>query len=127
MDNIKSIIVTCIFSLMFMTLTFCFYRIAEPAFIIIVSILSAYGFVRTIFDFNKLNYDIEYYYATEGEYPIKIYVSLKFLELLIFQDSLDMNIIKELKYHNIPVEIDYNKEEYYYCLVSNEFKINEIE
>ena len=53
MDNIKSIIVTCIFSLMFMTLTFCFYRIAEPAFIIIVSILSVYGFVRTIFDFNR--------------------------------------------------------------------------
>lgn len=53
MNNIKSIIVTCIFSLMFMTLTFCFYRIAEPAFIIIISILSTYGFVRTIFDFNK--------------------------------------------------------------------------
>lgn len=49
----KSIIVTCIFSLMFITLTFCFYQIAEPAFIIIVSILSAYGFVRTIFDFNR--------------------------------------------------------------------------
>lgn len=77
--------------------------------------------------FNKLNYDIEYYYAIEGRYPIKIYASLKFLELLIFQNSLDMNIIKELKYHNIPVEIDYNKEEYYYCLVSNEFKINEVE
>lgn len=53
MDNMKSVIVTCIFSLMFITLTFCFYRIAEPAFIIIVSILSAYGFVRTIFDFNR--------------------------------------------------------------------------
>jgi hypothetical protein len=53
MNNTKSIVVTCIFSLMFMTLTFCFYRIAEPAFIIIVSILSAYGFVRTIFDFNR--------------------------------------------------------------------------
>ena len=53
MNNTKSIVVTCIFSLMFITLTFCFYRIAEPAFIIIVSILSAYGFVRTIFDFNR--------------------------------------------------------------------------
>lgn len=53
MNNNKSIFITCIFSLMFMTLTFCFYRIAEPAFIIIVSILSAYGFVRTIFDFNR--------------------------------------------------------------------------
>lgn len=53
MNNTKSIVVTCIFSIMFITLTFCFYRIAEPAFIIIVSILSAYGFVRTIFDFNR--------------------------------------------------------------------------
>lgn len=53
MNNNKSIFITCIFSLMFMTLTFCFYRIAEPAFIIIVSVLSVYGFVRTIFDFNK--------------------------------------------------------------------------
>ena len=53
MNNTKSIFVTCIFSLMFMTLTFCFYRIAEPAFIIIVSILSVYGFVRSIFDFNR--------------------------------------------------------------------------
>lgn len=53
MNNTKSLIVTCIFSLMFMTLTFCFYRIAEPAFIIIISILSVYGFVRTIFDFNR--------------------------------------------------------------------------
>ena len=53
MNNTKSLVVTCIFSLMFMTLTFCFYRIAEPAFIIIVSILSVYGFVRTIFDFNR--------------------------------------------------------------------------
>ena len=53
MNNTKSIFVTCIFSLMFMTLTFCFYRIAEPAFIIIVSVLSVYGFVRTIFDFNR--------------------------------------------------------------------------
>ena len=53
MNNAKSLVVTCIFSLMFMTLTFCFYRIAEPAFIIIVSILSVYGFVRTIFDFNR--------------------------------------------------------------------------
>lgn len=77
--------------------------------------------------FNKLNYDIEYYYAIEGKYPIKIYASLKFLELLIFQNSLDMNIIKELKYHNIPVEIDYNKKEYYYCLVGNEFSIDRIE
>lgn len=53
MNNTKSIVVTCIFSLMFMTLIFCFYRIAEPPFIIIVSILSAYGFIKTIFDFNK--------------------------------------------------------------------------
>lgn len=53
MNNNKSIFITCIFSLMFMTLTFCFYRIAEPAFIIIVSVLSVYGFVRTIFDFNR--------------------------------------------------------------------------
>ena len=53
MNNTKSLVVTCIFSLMFMTLTFCFYRIAEPAFIIIVSILSVYGFVRTILDFNR--------------------------------------------------------------------------
>ena len=53
MNNTKSIVVTCIFSIMFMTLTFCFYRIAEPAFIIIISVLSAYGFVRTIFDFNR--------------------------------------------------------------------------
>jgi hypothetical protein len=53
MNNTKSLVVTCIFSLMFMTLTFCFYRIAEPAFIIIISILSVYGFVRTIFDFNR--------------------------------------------------------------------------
>lgn len=53
MNNTKSFIITCIFSLMFMTLTFCFYRIAEPAFIIIVGILSVYGFVRTIFDFNR--------------------------------------------------------------------------
>lgn len=53
MNNNKSIFITCIFSLMFMTLTFCFYRIAEPAFIIIVSVLSAYGFLRTIFDFNR--------------------------------------------------------------------------
>lgn len=53
MNNNKSIFITCIFSLMFMTLTFCFYRIVEPAFIIIVSVLSVYGFVRTIFDFNR--------------------------------------------------------------------------
>ena len=53
MNNTKSIVVTCIFSIMFITLTFCFYRIAEPAFIIIISVLSAYGFVRTIFDFNR--------------------------------------------------------------------------
>lgn len=53
MNNTKSIFITCIFSLMFMALTFCFYRIAEPAFIIIVSVLSVYGFVRTIFDFNR--------------------------------------------------------------------------
>lgn len=81
--------------------------------------------------FNKLNYDIEYYYATEGEYPVKLYMSPKFLELLIFQDSLDnylkTNNITEIKYHNIPVGIDYNKEKYYYCLISNEFEINEIE
>lgn len=77
--------------------------------------------------YNKLNYDIEYYYATEGEYSIKLYMSPKFLELLIFQNSLDINIIKEFKYHNIPVEIDYNKKEYYYCLISNEFGINKIE
>ena len=81
--------------------------------------------------FNKLNYDIEYYYATEGEYPIKLYMSPKFIELLIFQNSLDnylkTNNITEIKYHDISVEIDYNKKEYYYCLVSNEFKINEIE
>ena len=84
--------------------------------------------------YDKLNYDIEYYYATEGEYPIKIYMSPKFIELLISpnsQNSLDnylkTNNIKEIKYHDIPVEIDYNKKEYYYCLVSNEFKINEIE
>lgn len=81
--------------------------------------------------YNKLNYDIEYYYATESKYPIKIYMSPKFIELLTFQNSLDnylkSNNIKELKYHNIPVEIDYNKEEYYYCLVSNEFSIDKIE
>lgn len=53
MNNTKSLVVTCIFSLMFITLTFCFYRIAEPAFIIIVGILSVYGFARTIFDFNR--------------------------------------------------------------------------
>lgn len=82
----------------------------------------------TRFEFyNKLNYDIEYYYATEGEYPIKLYISPKSIELLIFQNYLDINIIKELKYHNIPIEIDYNKKDYYYYLVSNEFKINEIE
>jgi hypothetical protein len=84
--------------------------------------------------FNKLNYDIEYYYATEGEYPIKIYMSPKFIELLIFlnsQNSLDnylkTNNITEIKYHDIPVEIDYSKKEYYFCLISNEFEINEIE
>lgn len=81
--------------------------------------------------FNKLNYDIEYYYAIEGEYPVKIYISKKLYLLLVFQSSFDgcfkEYIPKELKYHNIPVEIDYNKEEYYYCLVSNEFEINEIE
>lgn len=81
--------------------------------------------------YDKLNYDIEYYYATEGEYPVKLYMSPKFLELLIFQNSLDnylkTNNITEIKYHDIPVGIDYNKEKYYYCLVSNEFKINEIE
>lgn len=77
--------------------------------------------------YNKLNYDIEYYYATEGEYPIKLYMSPKFLELLIFQNPLDINSIKELKYHNIPVEIDNNKKEYYYCLISNEFSIDRIE
>ena len=79
----------------------------------------------------KLNYDIEYYYEIEGGRPIKIYMSPKFLELLTFQNSLDNylkeNNITEIKYHNIPVEIDYNKKKYYYCLVSNEFEINEIE
>lgn len=81
--------------------------------------------------YNKLNYDIEYYNAIEGDYPIKLYMSPKFLELLTSQNSLDNylkeNNITEIKYHNIPVEIDYNKKEYYYCLVSNEFEINEIE
>lgn len=83
--------------------------------------------------FNKLNYDIEYYYAIEGEYPIKLYMSPKFLELLIFLNSqnsdnyLKTNNITKIKYHDIPVEIDYNKKEYYYCLVSNEFSIDRIE
>lgn len=81
--------------------------------------------------FNKLNYDIEYYYATEGEYPIKLYMSPKFIELLIFLNSLDnylkTNNITEIKYHDIPVEIDYSKKEYYFCLVSNEFSIDRIE
>lgn len=58
-------------------------------------------------------------------------MSPKFIELLTFQNSLDnylkANNITEIKYHGIPVEIDYNKKEYYYCLVSNEFEINEIE
>lgn len=81
--------------------------------------------------YDKLNYDIEYYYATEGEYPVKLYMSPKFLELLIFQNSLDnylkTNNITEIEYHDIPVGIDYNKKEYYYCLVGNEFSIDRIE
>ena len=81
--------------------------------------------------YDKLNYDIDYYYEIEGGRPMKIYMSPKFLELLTFQNSLDNylkeNNITKIKYHNIPVEIDYNKKEYYYCLVSNEFEINEIE
>ena len=84
--------------------------------------------------YDKLNYDIDYYYEIEGGRPIKIYMSPKFIELLIFpnsQNSLDnylkTNDITEIKYRGIPVEIDYNKKEYYYCLVSNEFGINEIE
>ena len=80
--------------------------------------------------YDKLNYDIDYYYEIEGGRPMKIYMSPKFLELLTLQNSLDSylkeNNIIEIKYHNIPVEIDYNKKEYYYCFVSNEFEINEI-
>lgn len=80
--------------------------------------------------FNKLNYDIDYYYEVEGGCPVKIYISKKLYLLLAIQSSFDGcfkgYIPKDLKYHNIPVEIDYNKEEYYYCLVTNEFGTNEI-
>ena len=91
MDNIKSIIVTCIFSLMFMTLTFCFYRIAEPAFIIIVSILSAYGFVRTIFDFNK-------WISSDNNSPIKKEKKNNIKEDEDKEENLEIgNIIEQVK------------------------------
>ena len=52
MDKKKSFIIVLIFSIMFGTLVYCFYEIMTPAFIVVVSILSAYGFVRGIIDFD---------------------------------------------------------------------------
>ena len=52
MNKKKSLIIVIIFSIMFGTLVYCFYEIMTPAFIVVVSILSAYGFVRGIIDFD---------------------------------------------------------------------------
>ena len=52
MNKKKSIIIVVIFSIMFGILTYCFYEIMTPAFITVISILSAYGFLRGIVDFN---------------------------------------------------------------------------
>ena len=91
MNNTKSLVVTCIFSLMFMTLTFCFYRIAEPAFIIIVSILSVYGFVRTIFDFNR-------WISSDNNSSIKIEEKNNIKEDENKEDNLEVgDIIEQVK------------------------------
>lgn len=52
MNKKKSLIIVIIFSIMFGILTYCFYEIMTPAFIAVISILSAYGFLRGIVDFN---------------------------------------------------------------------------
>ena len=95
MNNTKSLVVTCIFSLMFMTLTFCFYRIAEPAFIIIVSILSVYGFVRTIFDFNR-------WISSDNNSSIKIEDKNNIKEDEDKENNLEViDIIEQVKHDNI--------------------------
>ena len=95
MNNTKSLVVTCIFSLMFMTLTFCFYRIAEPAFIIIVSILSVYGFVRTIFDFNR-------WISSDNNSSIKIEDKNNIKEDEDKENNLEViDIIEQVKNDNI--------------------------
>lgn len=52
MDKKKSLIIVIIFSIMFGILTYCFYEIMTPAFITVISILSAYGFLRGLVNFN---------------------------------------------------------------------------
>lgn len=52
MNKKKSLIIVIIFSIMFGILTYCFYEIMTPAFITVISILSAYGFLRGLVDFN---------------------------------------------------------------------------
>jgi hypothetical protein len=95
MNNTKSLVVTCIFSLMFMTLTFCFYRIAEPAFIIIISILSVYGFVRTIFDFNR-------WISSDNNSSIKIEEKNNIKEDEDKEDNLEViDIIDQVKNNKI--------------------------
>lgn len=91
MNNTKSFIITCIFSLMFVTLTFCFYRIAELAFIIIVGILSVYGFVRTIFDFNR-------WISSDNNSSIKIEEKNNIKEDEDEEDNLEVvDIIEQVK------------------------------